>query len=152
MIKVTHKKLESWHRRAVAVAQDSHDSETKVGALLIHGETGAVLSSGFNGFIRGANDNALPNKRPKKYPYMVHAETNLVYNCARHGVSTDGCILFCTLSPCINCLRAIWQVGISEIYFKDMYRDFKKNCEMKDLEINYQPVFRDFYQINLEPK
>lgn len=153
MIKITAKKLESWNRIAEAVALDSHDVHTQVGALLIHRTTGAVLSTGFNGHIRGANDNALPKTRPEKYPYMVHAEANLIYNCARHGISTDGCILYCTLSPCIGCVRSIWQSGINEVYFKELYRDFGKNCAMEDLNLKLTtPGLGGYYKLELEPK
>lgn len=153
MINITEKKLQSWDRMAMAVANNSHDIETKVGALLIHSKTGALLSTGFNGFIRGADDKSLPNTRPDKYPYMVHAETNLIFNCARHGVSTNDCILYCTLSPCVNCARAIWQAGISEVYFKEKYRDFDINCNMQDLDlIVTQPGLGGFYRMILEAK
>lgn len=150
----TEKKLDSWHRRALAVSEDSHDSETKVGAILIHRQTGAVLSSGFNGFIRGANDKKLPNKRPEKYPYMQHAEANLLWNCARHGISTDNCILYCTLSPCINCVRGIWQSGINEVYFKDKYRDFDANANMLDMKLLLRKPFSTskYYHLRLEPR
>ena len=152
MISISEKKLKSWDKIAMAVAENSHDVETQVGALLIHSETGAILSTGFNGFIRGANDNALPKTRPDKYPYMVHAETNLIFNCARHGVSTDRGILYCTLSPCIGCARSIWQAGIKEVYFKEMYRDFHKSCAMLDLQMIVETRSDGFYHMILEPK
>lgn len=138
-------------RRAQVVSEDSPDAETQVGAVLVHGDTGAVLASGFNGFIRGADDDNLPNTRPEKYPYMVHAETNLVYNCARHGVSTEGCFVVCTLSPCVNCLRAVYQCGITEVYFRDTYRDFGKNIAMQDLDLILTQVGK-YTKITLRPK
>ena len=150
-MKVTKKKLDAYYKQALAVADQSHDSETKVGALLIHGRTGAVISSGFNGFVRGADDTKLPNTRLDKYPYMVHAETNLVTNCARHGISTEGCFLFCTLSPCINCMRLLYQAGISMVFFKDVYRDFNKNINMKDMHIKVSEI-EDYYAAALEPR
>jgi dCMP deaminase len=127
------KKVENYYKQALAVAEMSPDAETQVGALLINSKTGAVLGSGFNGFIRGANDLNLPKTRPDKYPYMVHAETNMIYNCARHGISTDECFVFCTLSPCVNCCRALYQSGIRTVIFKDKYRDFDTQAKMQDL-------------------
>lgn len=126
-------KIRNYEKQARAIAEMSPDAETQVGALLINSKTGAVLSSGFNGFVRKAPDAKLPKTRPDKYPYMVHAETNLIYNCARHGVSTDECFVFSTLSPCINCCRAIYQCGITTVIFRDKYRDFDKQAEMLDL-------------------
>lgn len=147
------KKLHSYHRMAQAVSEDSPDAQTKVGALLIHGVTGAVLGSGYNGFIRGAPDDKLPKTRPDKYPYMVHAEANLLVNCCRHGVSTDECFLYCTLSPCVNCLRLIYQAGISKVYFKDVYSDFQKNIQMLDMHPMVEEINNgEYYALHLKPR
>ena len=157
-------KLHSYHRRALAIAVDSPDEQTQVAALLIHKKTGAVLGSGFNGFIRGGPDYCLPKTRPKKYEYIVHAEANLIANCARHGVSTDECFLYCTLSPCVGCARLLYQAGISKVYFKEMYRDFEKNSNMKDLVFSVKPlsstmmpadhpgVTPEFYELTIAPR
>lgn len=142
-------KLDEYYNRALTIAQSSPDEETKVGAILIHKDTGAVISSGYNGFVRGADDKNLPKTRPEKYDYMVHAEANLLYNCARHGVSTNGCVVFCTLSPCISCCRFLYQAGIRTIYFKDKYRDFQDQISMKDLQINLTQVGK-YYKLELE--
>jgi deoxycytidylate deaminase len=129
-------KLHSYFKRATVVAENSHDSETRVGAILINRGTGSVIAEGFNGFVRGAPDNKLPTKRPEKYAYIQHAELNLLCNAARLGIAVDDCILVCTLSPCINCIRMLYQAGVKEIYFKDEYKDFKKSVEMRDLDIH----------------
>ena len=150
-MKITKKKLDAYYSQALAVAKSSHDAQTKVAALLVHSRTGAVLSSGFNGFIRGAKDKKLPNTRPDKYPYMIHAEANLIANCARHGISTDECFIFCTLSPCINCIRLLYQSGISTIFFKDVYTDFAENVKMRDMHIKISEV-DDYYVAFLEPR
>lgn len=151
MLKPDKKRLDSYYAQALAVAQLSPDAETKVGAILIHGSTGAVLGSGYNGFVRGAPDSRIPNTRPEKYEYIIHAEVNLLYNCARHGISTDNCFLFCTLSPCINCTRALYQAGISKIYFKDTYRDFQKNINMQDIHIQAIPIFGEYHFMKVSP-
>ncbi len=113
----------------------SHDAETKVGAVLVHRDTQAILATGFNGFVRGADDQSLPNTRPDKYPYMVHAEQNLIAHCARHGISMDNCDVYCTLSPCCVCMRLLWQCGIQKIIVKELYRDFDAIQQMKDIKV-----------------
>ena len=127
--------LSNLFKQARVVAENSHDSETQVGALLIKENTGAVVASGYNGFIRGANDMILPKTRPGKYPYIIHAEQNLLLNCARHGIMTEGCFMVVTLSPCSQCMRMAWQSGITKIYFDDEYRDFKEQLKMHDLNV-----------------
>lgn len=127
------KKIQNYHKQACVIAELSPDAETQVGALLIHTLTGAVLSSGYNGFLRGAPDQLLPKTRPDKHNFILHAEKNLIYNCARHGISMSDCYVFCTLSPCMDCLRALYQSGITRVVFKDEYRDFSRESQILDL-------------------
>jgi len=123
---------------ALTVAKRSHDTQTQVGAVLVNSETGAILATGFNGFVRGAKDKGLPTVRPDKYKYIVHAEENLIANCVRHGVSTNDCILYCTLSPCVKCMRLLFQSGITSIIVKDLYRDVDDIKTMKDIQLDIE--------------
>jgi dCMP deaminase len=144
-------KLDNLFKQARVVAENSHDSQTQVGSLLVNEETGAVIASGYNGFIRGACDDNLPTTRPDKHSYVLHSELNLIINCSLHGIQTKGCFVVCTLSPCIHCCRILWQAGIRTIYFQDKYRDFDHQISMKDLQINLQKVGK-YYRIDLEAK
>ena len=103
---------------AVLWSRRSHDSETQCGCVLVKNKT--VIATGYNGFMRDINDSALPNTRPKKYPFMIHAEANAVYNCAREGKSTLGARAYITAPPCTTCLQMLWQCGIHEIYFSNL--------------------------------
>lgn len=149
MLKIN--KLKYYDLRAEATATLSHDAETKVGALLINPKTGAVMAEGFNGFVRGAPDDALPRYRPEKYNYMIHAETNLLCNAVRSGVQTDEAVVYCTLSPCTHCIRMLWQAGVSTIYFRDKYKDFDQSAAMLDLNIVTEDL-GGFYLLNVTPK
>jgi len=144
-------KLDNLFKQARVVAENSHDTQTQVGSLLVHNETGSILSSGFNGFIRKASDDTLPTTRPEKYPYILHSELNLMINCALNGVSTSNCFVVCTLSPCIHCCRILWQAGVHTIYFEDKYKDFGKQLCMKDLQLNLQRVGK-YYKLDLEAR
>lgn len=96
--------------------QRSSDAQTSVGAFLTN-DNNEPLSAGFNGFPRKVNDYALPNLRPAKYPWMAHAEMNVIAHCARTGVSTDDTILYVTGLPCTRCTLLCWQAGISKIVY-----------------------------------
>jgi len=148
---ISLKRLNGYHARAEAIASQSHDSETKVAAILINSETGAVMAEGYNGFIRGADDEALPCHRPEKYDYIIHAETNLLCNAVRSGVKTNNSVVYCTLSPCVRCLRMLWQAGISTFYFKEKYKDFEESSSMKDLDISTVQV-HGFYVMKIKPR
>jgi len=121
---------------AEVAATRSHDAETKVGSILVKDATGAVVATGCNGFVRGADDTVLPNTRPDKYDYMVHSEMNLIANCARHGISMEGCFVVCTLTPCKVCMRLLWQSGVVRVVAKEIYRDFDDILAMKDIGID----------------
>jgi len=96
----------------------SHDVETQCGCILVRNKS--TISTGYNGFMRGIDDFAFPNTRPEKYPFMIHAEANAVYNAAREGKSTIGSRAYITAPPCISCLQMLWQCGVHEIYFSDL--------------------------------
>lgn len=129
-------KIENYMDMARVVAQRSHDAETQVGAVLVNNSSGAIIATGYNGFVRSAPDAKLPNTRPAKYEYIVHAEQNLIANCARHGISMDDTTLICTLSPCKLCMRLLYNCGITKVVVKDLYKDFEEIRQMKDINIS----------------
>ena len=119
-------KLKVYMKMAHAIKKLSPDAETQVGAIMLSSE-GRIVASSFNGFIRGADDSSLPKTRPGKYTYIQHAERNLLYNCAYEGVRTKDTTIICTLSPCLECLRACYQSGVKTIYFDTLYSSCSAN-------------------------
>ena len=103
---------------AVLWSRMSHDTQTQCGCVLVKNK--ATISTGYNGFMRDIDDMALPTTRPEKYPFMIHAEANAVYNAAREGKSTIGATAYVTAPPCTACLQMLWQCGINKIYFSDL--------------------------------
>jgi dCMP deaminase len=98
------------------VASKSKDASSKVGCVIV-GKEHNILSTGYNGFPRGVEEQPERNERPMKYTFTEHAERNAIYNAARHGVRLEGSILFVQgLPPCTDCARAIIQCGIKEVY------------------------------------
>lgn len=144
--------LESMMEMAEVVAKRSHDSETKVGAVLMSNKSKAMMATGFNGFVRGAPDKQLPTTRPDKYKFIVHSEENLVANCARHGISMDDCTLVCTHSPCVKCMRLIFQCGITQVVVKEKYRDFEELKKMQDIEIEETKTDEGFFLLKYKVK
>ena len=143
-------KIQNYMEIAEVVSKRSHDAETKVGSVLINNKTGAIVATGFNGFIRAASDNDLPNTRPDKYKYIIHSEMNLICNCSRHGISMEDCTLVCTLSPCTLCMRLLFNTGITKVIAKELYRDFQEILNMKDIKVNVSKDEYGFYHLNYE--
>lgn len=97
-------------------AKRSRDLNTKVGAV-IAGPDFVVRSLGWNGYPRSVDDSVeLRRVAPLKYVWTEHAERNAIYNAARNGVSTVGCMMFGQTFPCADCARGIIQSGISTYY------------------------------------
>ena len=102
------------------VRKKSKDPSTKIGAVIV-GPDKQIVSTGFNGFPRGIDEtDSVRWERPVKYQFVEHAERNAVYNAARTGVSLMGCTLYLVgmgppTVPCIECAKAIIQVGIVRV-------------------------------------
>lgn len=145
-------KLTTLMKIAENVSEQSHDQETQVGAVLISNVSGAILATGYNGFIRGAPDHKLPATRPEKYNFIVHSEENLIANCARHGISMNDCKVVLTLSPCVKCMRLLFQCGITQVVTKAKYRDFEQLKLMGDIDIIEEITPEGYFLLTYQPK
>lgn len=111
-------KSDVFHKKMILQTDDfavmSKDRSTKVGASFLKKYQMHPESWGYNGMVRGANDN-LPSRhnRPEKYLWTEHAERNLIFNEARKVIS--GKILFCNYFPDIVEARAIASTGIVQV-------------------------------------
>lgn len=105
-----------FHNIAHQVRTKSKDKYTQIGAVIV-GLDNEIVSTGYNSFPRGIDDNvASRQERPEKYYWMMHAEQNAIVNAARIGVSTKGCTMYLTCGiPCADCAKAIINAGIVRI-------------------------------------
>jgi dCMP deaminase len=94
----------------------SKDIKTQIGVVIV-GKNNEIVSTGYNSFPRGINDDLDERQeRPEKYYWFAHAETNSIINCARIGVSTLNTKMYMTCGiPCADCARNIINAGIIEI-------------------------------------
>ena len=81
-----NKKLD-WVDYFLSIAEQvklkSKDRNTQIGAVIV-GEDNEILSTGYNSFPRGLNDDLDDRQnRPEKYFWFEHAERNAIYNAAR---------------------------------------------------------------------
>ena len=119
----------SWEEYFMGVASlsalRSKDPNTQVGACIVNDEK-RILSIGYNGFPKGANDDVFPwdnegSLLTTKYAYVVHAEANAILN-AQSNLSNS--TIYVTLFPCNECAKLIIQSGIKEIVYADnKYKD-----------------------------
>lgn len=113
----------NWDEYYLGIAEHvklkSKDISTQIGAIIV-GKGNEVLSTGYNSFPRGLDDNVLERQeRPEKYYFFEHAERNAIYNAARVGVPLMDSIMYVTSGlPCADCARGIINSGIKKVYCK----------------------------------
>ena len=98
------------------VASKSPDPKTQVGCVIVELDN-AVLSTGYNGLPRRVEPTKarLSRENDEKYYWMEHAETNAIFNAARHGTALKGSHAYILGLPCPRCASALIQSGIVTI-------------------------------------
>ena len=61
--------------------------------------------------------------RLKTKPEVLHAESNAIAKLARSSQSGCDADIFITHAPCLDCAKLIYQSGISNVYYRNSYRD-----------------------------
>ena len=90
-----------------------------------------IISTGYNGTPRGVkncNDGGCPRcagNAPSGSALgdclCSHAEENSITQAAYHGISTNGAVIYVTLSPCLTCAKMIINAGIREVVYDEEY-------------------------------
>lgn len=116
-------KIEQWHVTyldiAKLIAKHSHAERKKTGAIIV--KDIRIISTGYNGTPAGF-PNQCEDSNFNTLPEVLHAESNAITKCAKSTESSEGSILYTTLSPCIECAKLIIQAGIKEVYYFEEYR------------------------------
>jgi dCMP deaminase len=116
-----------------AVKTKSKDRSVQVPCLIVDDDH-SIVSTGYNGFPRGVNDNIdARHERPIKYRYTEHAERNAIYNAARRLLK--GKTLLIAAMPCTDCMRGIIQSGIAKVV---VYSPYVNERWYDDALISYQ--------------
>lgn len=53
----------------------------------------------------------------------LHSERNIIAKAAKEGVSLKGATVVVTSSPCLECSIQLYQAGVTQVIYKDEYRD-----------------------------
>lgn len=111
--------MSQWDQRFLQLARVvgdwSKDRSRRVGCVIVD-ENRGIRAIGYNGFPYGVDDSRDErHSRPAKYLWTEHAERNAIYQAARTGVPLEGCTLYVPWFPCMDCARAIVQVGITRL-------------------------------------
>ena len=134
---------------AAEIGKLSYAERKQVGAILV--KDGSIISTGYNGTPHGFDNNCEETKI-KYYdnpdvaeilqdqgwhlstepPFdarkqvtkreVLHAESNAISKVAKSTHSSEGSVLYVTLSPCYECAKLIIQSGIKRVVYKEQYR------------------------------
>lgn len=105
-----------WDERFLTLAEHiatwSKDPSTKVGAVIVDHAL-RIVSTGYNGFPRGVNDDdERLADRDTRLKMTCHSERNAVLFARR---ALQGCTLYTTFAPCSACAGMIIQSGITTV-------------------------------------
>ena len=104
---------------AQVTATRSPCERLQVGCVLVLNHR--IISQGYNGFLPGCEHHSIV--RDGHEQATVHAEQNAIADCAKRGVSCDGCTAYITHYPCIICCRMLLAAGIRSIKYIHDHRN-----------------------------
>jgi len=134
-------------RTAYVWAEESYCKRKKVGAVLT--KNGEILKEGYNGTIKGFRTNDC-EENGVTTEFVIHAEANLLDSCTRLGIPTDGCDMYITLEPCIECAKRIANCGIKNVYYHESYRCHKGIEYLKKVGVNVEKIIIPNNELSLE--
>lgn len=102
---------------AHSVAELSHCVRGNVGCVLTSPDGERILSFGYNGSYRGGPNTCTGPNEPGKCE-CIHAELNALVKTR----PPEPFVVFCTVSPCLQCAKAIINAGATAVYFQEQYR------------------------------
>lgn len=102
---------------AETVSLKSKDPSSKMGCVIVD-QNKRVVSVGFNGLVRGADESKLTlSERPMKYHFVIHSEMNAIIY-ARQNL--EGCTVYNRVATCDNCLKHCLQAGIKRFVYREL--------------------------------
>lgn len=118
------------------VVKSRSPDRTKVGAVLVSMKDNRIISTGYNSVCAGMDDASIDwNDRDMVHSMVIHAETNaILYAQSRF----EDAILYCTLSPCKDCVKLLSATKIRKVVYENTYRDFEQAqslCRQFQIEI-----------------
>jgi dCMP deaminase len=128
---------------AERTAIESNCVKYKVGVVIV--KDNRIILQGYNGtvskfincsekFNNGINSD-IERKEHNIWSnsFEVHAEMNSICYASKKGISLEGTIMYCTHTPCNNCLKHIIQAGIKKVIYKNEYINNSQLEDRKEL-------------------
>ena len=116
-------------------ASRSSCDRLNVGCIFV--KENRIIAQGYNGYISGCEHKMV--MRDNHNIATIHAEQNKITDCAKRGVSSDGCTAYITHYPCYNCMKLMVSCGLISIKYIDDYKNdelVEKLANEKNIEIS----------------
>ena len=104
---------------ASAISKRSYDPRFQVGSVIVTKDNTQVFAVGYNGNYSGG-PNTVESEEPGGSGF-IHAEINSLLKMDYNNPKQKK--MYLTLSPCRMCAKAIINAGISEVIYREQYRD-----------------------------
>ena len=95
----------------------SKDPSTKIGCVIVN-QYSVIIGRGYNSWPKNVDEKFMTYERPMKYSLIIHAEMKALLSA--YGEILQDSSMYCTHSPCDNCLKHIFESGISRIIFDQL--------------------------------
>ncbi|QYW04705.1 dCMP deaminase [Erwinia phage pEa_SNUABM_7] len=108
-----------------ALAAGSKSKRRATAAMLIHFHEGypTIISSGVNGTVPGESNVCENEDLTLTFAHVTHAEANCLNRMDEYSLwPEEEDILFCTDSPCPDCLQQLESAGVQTIIYAREYR------------------------------
>ena len=113
-------------------ALESHCCRRKVACLAV--KDNRIISTGLNGTLPGQEncdehfkdwDQNSEEFKQKHHEWSLlhesHAEQSCIAYAARKGISLEDCDIYCSLAPCVSCMRLLAALKPKRVFYKDEY-------------------------------
>ena len=130
---------------ASVVAERSTCRRHHIGAVAVRDKH--ILTTGYSGAAAGLKDclelgclrdeQGIPSGERQEICRAIHAEQNVIIQAALHGVSLEGCTIYCTHTPCVLCAKMLTNARIKRFVTFGNYRDdaFKELFREAGIEV-----------------
>ncbi len=133
---------------AKLVATRSTCLRRQVGAVIVKDK--CIISTGYNGACKKAAHCSevscireklnIPSGQQLDLCRAVHAEQNALIQAARYGISTEGSIIYVTVTPCFQCAKMLVNAGIKEVVVNGVYPDERTLELFKEVGVNVRKI------------
>ena len=139
---------------AIIESMRSKDPRTQVGACIAKDRK--ILTSGYNRTVAGMTDEEMPwHSRGEetgdlmqiKNTFVVHAELGSIFAGFKGGHDLRGATMYVTLSPCIECTRAIIEAELARVVYLKRYSKLEQVMASKFMLENAGVIVEQFQDI-----